>query len=101
MTPALERARDAGVVRLLAHGAETGYSLFESADGRFVSHLGHPEYEAQRLSLEWARDSQLGRSDVDPPKNFDVNRPANVWRAHCNQLFDSWLERIAAGAPTS
>lgn len=92
----LERARDAGVVKLLTHGGETGYSLFESVDRRFVAHLGHPEYDAQRLVIEWERDSALGRSDVEAPANFDVRNPKNVWRSHRNLLFERWLD-VASG----
>jgi homoserine O-succinyltransferase/O-acetyltransferase len=91
----LQAARDAGVVRLLSHGSETGYSVFESADRRLLMHLGHPEYEAARLVHEWARDSAAGRGDVAPPKNFDLAKPINVWRSHCNDLFARWLQQIA------
>jgi homoserine O-succinyltransferase len=92
----LEAARDAGLVHLLAYGRETGYTIFESSDHRYLMHLGHPEYEATRLALEWERDSALGRRDVEPPANFDVRRPDNVWRSHCNALFSAWLLFIRA-----
>lgn len=91
----LEAARDDGRVRLLSHGEETGYSVFETPDHRFLMHLGHPEYEAERLAHEWHRDSQLGRADVAPPRNFDPEQPRNNWRSHCNELFTQWL-RVAA-----
>ena len=91
----LEAARDAGVVRLLSYGRETGHSVFESTDGRFLMHLGHPEYEAARLAHEWERDSALGRQDVEPPRNFDPQRPTNVWRSHCDHLFSRWLRYVA------
>jgi homoserine O-succinyltransferase/O-acetyltransferase len=91
----LEQARDSGSVRLLSHGPETGYSIFESADRRFLMHLGHPEYEAARLVHEWERDSALRRPDVDAPAHFDLGRPVNVWRSHCNDLFSRWLHRLA------
>ena len=87
----LEEARADGVLRLLSHGVDTGYTVFESTDRRFLMHLGHPEYEVGRLATEWARDSALGRTDVDPPKNFDLRRPLNVWRSHCNDFFARWL----------
>jgi homoserine O-succinyltransferase/O-acetyltransferase len=90
----LEAARDAGVVSLLSHGADTGYTLFESVDHRFVMHLGHPEYEASRLVHEWERDTSLGRVDVEPPRNFDPRQPQNNWRSHCNELFSQWLRFV-------
>jgi homoserine O-succinyltransferase len=91
----LEAARDAGLVRLLSHGPETGYSIFESVDRRLFMHLGHPEYEAARLVHEWERDAALGRSDVDPPRHFDLARPLNVWKSHCNDVFERWLRHLA------
>jgi homoserine O-succinyltransferase len=94
----LERARDDGHVRLLAHGGETGYTIFESADRRFLMHLGHPEYEPVRLAEEWVRDSALGRGDVRAPRHFDPNRPVHVWRSHCNDFFAQWLRVLASAA---
>lgn len=91
----LEEASDRGLVNLLSHGPETGYSLFESSDRRFMMHLGHPEYEASRLVHEWQRDRALGRSDVEQPANFDPDRPRNLWRSHRNALFAGWLESLA------
>lgn len=93
----LEAASRAGDVRLLAHGDEAGYSLFESADGRFVAHLGHPEYEPARLVHEWERDRALGRADVEPPRHFDPERPQHLWRSHRRHFFWRWLERAARG----
>ncbi len=93
---ALEDASERGLVNLLSHGPDTGYSLFESADRRFLMHLGHPEYEASRLVHEWVRDRALGRTDVERPANFDPERPSNVWRSHRNELFSQWLRSLTA-----
>lgn len=91
----LEDASDRGLVRLLSHAPETGYSIFESTDRRFLMHLGHPEYEASRLVHEWQRDQGLGRTDVERPANFDPDQPKNVWRSHRNALFAEWLRYVA------
>ena len=93
---ALERAQDAGLVRLLAHGDESGYSLFQTPDHRYVMHLGHPEYEPSRLIEEWRRDAALGRTDVGPPRHFDIHAPVNRWRSHCTGLFSQWLSLLHA-----
>jgi homoserine O-succinyltransferase/O-acetyltransferase len=90
----LERAQAEGRVHLLAHGRETGYTLFESADGLFVSHLGHPEYPAERLRDEWLRDTALGRTDIEPPRNLDRDRPVATWQPHCDRLFANWLGQL-------
>ena len=57
----LEAASADGRVRLLAHSAAAGYSIFESCDRRFLMHLGHPEYEPERLVFEYERDRAAGR----------------------------------------
>ena len=93
----LESAARAGTVRALAQGAHTGYTMFETTDLRYLAHLGHPEYEAERLAQEWHRDRGLGRSDVDPPANLDAAAPITTWRAHRAALFDGLLRRAARG----
>jgi homoserine O-succinyltransferase len=95
----LERASDAGLVHLLAYGPDTGYSLFESADGCFVAHLGHPEYPAERLRDEWQRDTALGRTDLEPPRHIDRDQPVATWQPHCDRLFANWLVRLREKRP--
>ena len=90
-----ERCRaDAGVIRPLSHSPATGYTIFESADQRYLMHLGHPEYEPERLALEYQRDVAAGRTDVAPPENVDLERPVNTWRSHRNEFFSQWLKFI-------
>ncbi|MGA3246450.1 MAG: homoserine O-succinyltransferase [Bacteroidota bacterium] len=90
----LERKRSEGKLNLLAHSDNGGYTIFESADRRFLMHLGHPEYEAQRLVDEYRRDAALGRSDVPLPANLDVNKPVNRWRSHGLEFFAQWIRYI-------
>jgi homoserine O-succinyltransferase len=90
----LELERDKGTINLLAYGKETGYTIFESADQRFIMHLGHPEYEPRRLVEEYQRDVALGRKDVELPKNFDINNPLNTWRGHRSEFFAQWIKYI-------
>jgi homoserine O-succinyltransferase/O-acetyltransferase len=92
--PVLEREHKTGSVNLLAHSNNGGYTIFESADRRFLMHLGHPEYEAQRLVDEYRRDAALGRSDVPLPANLDVNNPVNRWRSHGLEFFAQWIRYI-------
>jgi homoserine O-succinyltransferase len=87
----LEDAAARGIVRLLSHGDETGYSIFETPDHSAVMHLGHPEYDAARLVHEWRRDRALDRADVLPPAHFDPERPVNRWRSHGLAFFGNWL----------
>ncbi len=90
----LEEARMDGRINLLAHSEHGGYSIFESADRRFLMHLGHPEYEALRLVEEYKRDAALGRTDVLPPANVDVEHPRNRWRSHGLEFFSQWVRYI-------
>jgi homoserine O-succinyltransferase len=97
----MERQQVAGAVRLLAHAPETGYTIFESADRRFLMHLGHPEYEPERLVFEYARDRQLGLTDVDPPANMNLGQPLNTWRSHRNEFFSQWIKFVYENAVAS
>lgn len=90
----MEAAARDGRVTLLSHARDTGYSIFESADGRYLMHLGHPEYDACRLAFEWERDQALGRADVEAPRNFNPRAPANTWRAHRATFFSRWLQDL-------
>jgi homoserine O-succinyltransferase/O-acetyltransferase len=90
----LEKARDEGKVRLLAHSEGAGYIIFESVDQRFLIHIGHPEYEPERLIEEYNRDNRLRRSDVEQPKNIDLAAPKNTWRTHRNEFFSQWIKYI-------
>jgi homoserine O-succinyltransferase len=90
----LERERDAGRLNLLAYADGAGYVIFESADARFMVHLGHPEYEPSRLVEEYNRDAARGRSDVEPPKNVDLANPENLWRSHRTEFFTQWIKYL-------
>jgi len=90
----LERERDAGRLNLLAYAEGAGYVIFESADARFMVHLGHPEYEPSRLVEEYNRDAAKGKSGVEPPKNVDLANPENLWRSHRTEFFTQWIKYL-------
>ena len=90
----LELERDKGNINLLAYSEEAGYTIFESMDSRFLMHLGHPEYEPQRLVEEFQRDQKKGRKDVTPPQNLDLEKPTNRWRGNRTVLFSDWIKYI-------
>jgi homoserine O-succinyltransferase len=87
----LEQQQNAGTVHLLAHAPKGGYVIFESSDRRYLMHLGHPEYEINRLVEEYTRDTALGRTDVLPPENIDLKNPTNRWRSHGLEFFAQWI----------
>ena len=90
----LEVERDKGNIHLLAYAKGAGYTIFESADQRFIIHLGHPEYEPRRLIEEYLRDKGNQRLDVDPPLNLDMDNPVNTWRSHRTELFSQWIKYV-------
>ena len=85
----MEKAEKKGKLRLLAHGEKVGYTIFETPDQRQLMHLGHPEYNVDRLKSEMERDKQRG--DVPSPENFDLTNSNTSWRSHRNLLFQQWL----------
>ena len=99
----LVRHRDRGAVNLLAYAEEAGYTIFESADHRFLMHLGHPEYDARRLVAEYLRDLQAGKPGVEPPKNLSLDNPVNRWKGQGAEFFSQWIrslhESASFGAP--
>jgi homoserine O-succinyltransferase len=90
----LELEREKGTVNLLAHSEEAGYVIFESSDHRFLMHTGHPEYPTRRMTEEALRDQKAGRPDVDPPQNFDMVKPLNLWRGHRTEFFTQWIKYV-------
>jgi homoserine O-succinyltransferase len=91
---ALEEASRQGMVNLLAHSKDAGYTIFESADHRFLMHLGHPEYDARRFVEEYERDLRSGKPGVEPPKNMDLDNPLNLWKGQRTEFFSQWIKYI-------
>lgn len=90
-----EEAARAGLVVPRMHADELGHVVFDSSDGRFSMHLGHPEYDAARLMFEYTRDRVLGRSDVSAPHGLDLTAPRAHFRSHGPRFFAAWLTRLA------
>ena len=102
---ALADALSDGRVQLLAASAEAGAVILVSADGRYVMHVGHPEYDAQRLVIEYQRDREAARRDIEPPQNVDLQAPSAPWREASTRFFRGWLHTLRiteeAGRSTS
>ncbi len=90
----LETERDKGLINLLAYSEETGYSIFETTDKRFLMHLGHPEYNSGRLKEECMRDKGKKKNTPSICVNFDLEKPINSWRSHRNEFFSQWIKYI-------
>ena len=90
----LQEAAQQGAVHLLAHAEGAGYIIFESGDRRFLMHLGHPEYHAERFVIEYERDVARGRTDVPQPLNVNLRQPENRWRMHGVEFFGQWVRYL-------
>ena len=90
----MEKAAEEGKVRLLAHAERGGYVIFESTDHRYLMHIGHPEYEAERIATEYWRDKERGRTDVPEPHNLDLSNPLNRWRTESLDFFGQWIRYL-------
>jgi len=82
-------------LELLATSDEAGVFAVKSQDNRQFFVFGHPEYDADTLALEYARDLQKG-INPDIPVNYFKNddpssTPVITWRAHAQLLYTNWL----------
>ena len=82
-------------LELLSVSDEAGVFAVKSEDNSRFFITGHPEYDANTLALEYARDIQKGL-DIDMPKNYFPNDdpsvlPVVTWRSHAQLLYNNWL----------
>ena len=90
----LARLKKEGALRLLAGSGAAGHFIFESADGRFAGHMGHPEYDTDRIMFEYRRDQLKGLNLV--PAHFEVGRPRDTWSGASLGFFGRWLKMLEA-----
>ncbi|MDR0326460.1 MAG: homoserine O-succinyltransferase [Oscillospiraceae bacterium] len=66
-----------------------------SRDGRQVFVIGHSEYDAETLALEYRRDTEKGLDAAIPvnyfPRNDPAQTPRKTWRSHAQLLYSNWL----------
>jgi len=82
-------------LELLAVSDDAGVFAVKSTDNRRVFITGHPEYDADTLALEYARDIKKGLP-IDVPKNYFPDNdptaaPSVYWRAHAQLMYSNWL----------
>lgn len=83
---------------LLAHTQSGSPVFLKSKDNRYIYCTGHPEYELDRLAMEYARDFGKEKAWVIPmPENYFANNdpakpPVDTWTAQGQQLFRNWIE---------
>ncbi|MFA0814812.1 MAG: homoserine O-succinyltransferase [Anaerofustis sp.] len=92
------RAEDVGQngrLQLLSASDEAGVYVVSGSEGRQIFVLGHPEYEADTLANEYARDVLAGKQIALPEHYFPGNdpnqKPSVTWRSHATLLYTNWL----------
>ena len=84
-----------GKLDILAVSDEAGVYIAASKRRRLFYVMGHSEYDAETLALEYQRDCERGLSPDIPlhyfPNDDPTLVPKNTWRAHAHLLFSNWL----------
>ena len=83
-------------LKVLAENKETGVSLLESLDGRFIFNLGHLEYSRNTLHEEYLRDINNGLYTEKPVNYYKDSKasPENIrmnWQSTASIFFNNWL----------
>lgn len=83
-------------LKILAENQETGISLLESKDGRFIFNLGHLEYSDRTLHDEYIRDINKGLNTKKPKNYYKGSEPSpeNInysWQSTASIFFNNWL----------
>ncbi len=82
-------------LKILASSEEAGLYALSSHRGRQIFIMGHSEYDADTLKLEYERDKKNGLATKLPknyfPKDDDTQTPLSTWRSHANLLYTNWL----------
>lgn len=98
----LDSAAVAGhpAVRVLLHSSVAGPVLMRDNLAPRCYLLGHPEYEAETLALEYEQDQQKGMA-VAMPEGYFINDepgqlPDPVWQTTGVQLLRNWLTPLQA-----
>ncbi len=95
-----EKAVSNGTATLIADSTDCGPFIVESPDRLLLGHLGHMEYPAERIAMEYHRDLSAGRTDVDKPVGMDPDNPRMEWLSHRHAVVDRWMETIRLARQT-
>ena len=80
---------------ILARSPEVGSHIIAAQNNRQIFVLGHMEYNANTLAIEYKRDLEKGLNPAVPcnyfPNDCPSHSPTTTWRAHANLLFSNWL----------
>ena len=80
---------------VIASSDEAGVFIAANLNRRRIFVMGHPEYDAETLAIEYFRDADKGLDIALPahyfPDDNPENKPELTWRAHANLLYTNWL----------
>ncbi|MDR0293080.1 MAG: homoserine O-succinyltransferase [Oscillospiraceae bacterium] len=80
---------------VLSRGPRAGLYIAMSRGGRQVFVMGHSEYDAETLALEYRRDIEKGQDAALPvnyfPQDDPARTPQKTWRSHAQLLYSNWL----------
>lgn len=82
-------------LELLSVSDEAGVFAVKSQDSRHFFIMGHPEYDADTLAIEYKRDIDAGIPISVPDHYFPEDDPSREpvvdWRSHGQLLYTNWL----------
>ncbi len=82
-------------LKILAESDEAGVYAVSTDGGRQIFIMGHSEYDADTLALEYKRDKAAGLDPKVPahyfPDDDDTKPPLCTWRSCANLLYCNWL----------
>lgn len=82
-------------LEILSVSDKAGVFAVKTTDSGQFFITGHPEYDAETLSVEYSRDLEKGL-DIDIPENYfpddDPEKPPLVtWRSEAQLMYTNWL----------
>ncbi|MBQ6051664.1 MAG: homoserine O-succinyltransferase [Clostridia bacterium] len=84
-----------GDLDLLAVSPEAGFLWAATKDKKITFMTGHPEYDAETLSLEYFRDLEKGDKINCPKHYFPNDNPASppplTWRENAKIIYSNWI----------
>jgi homoserine O-succinyltransferase len=91
----MEDVKAVAELAVLSQSGQAGLYIAMSRGGRQIFVIGHSEYDAETLALEYRRDIKKGLDIALPfnyfPDNDPARTPHKTWRSHAQLLYSNWL----------
>lgn len=90
-------------LQILCESKQTGIHLIQHSNSRDTYMFNHPEYTANTLRSEYARDVDRHLPIRIPENYFPADnpqaKPVNRWRAHGRIFYGNWLRQMYQNTP--